>query len=148
MGDDRYGKLLLELMNESGHAQDKGLLLEAAARLAPTEALAVIQPLLKSEDPEERYTGVTALGAVELPMALPILLNMLSDASLRVRCAAATGLVSLTRQTPSASGLYSTGDDPADDISFWRAWVQTNSRAPIHPIRECPPLDDRITRQL
>ena len=137
MGDASYGPQLIALMNSSSNVYEKAKLLVAAARLDPTNALPIIQPLLKSSNEKDREEGVIALAATEQPTALPILVRALADSSLRVRSTAAQGLVSLTRETPSIDGLFWSGTDPAADAPFWSAWLRANSESPIHPIREC-----------
>ena len=124
-------------MNSRSNIDEKANLLVAAARLDPTNTLPIIQPLLKSSNEKEREKGVIALAVTEQPAALPILVRALSDSSLRVRSAAAQGLVSLTRETPSKGGLFWSGTDPATDAPFWSAWLRANPQLPIHPIREC-----------
>jgi hypothetical protein len=137
MRDASYGPQFLALMNSSSNIDEKAKLLVAAARLDPTNTLPIIQPLLKSSNEKDREKGVTALAATEQPTALPILVRALSDSSLPVRSAAAQGLVSLTRETPSKDGLFWSGTDPATDAPFWSAWLRANPQLPIHPIHEC-----------
>jgi HEAT repeat protein len=133
MRDASYGPQLLALMNTSSNVDEKAKLLVAAARLDPTNTLPIIQPLLKSSNEK----GVTALAATEQPATLPILVRALSDSSLPVRSAAAQGLVSLTRKTPSKDDLFGSGTDPETDPPSWSAWLRTNPQLPIHPIHEC-----------
>lgn len=138
MGDASYGPRLLTLIEATDDKHRNHKLLVSAARLNPSAADVVIQQLLRSPSEADRENGVRALAATERPQALPVLVHMLGDSSYQVRSAAATGLVSLTRQTPSESGFFWTGSDPAADAPFWEDWLKANPQLPIHLLRDCP----------
>jgi HEAT repeat protein len=143
LGDPSYGPQLLRLMKRSKDVSGDAKLLAAAARLDAKTAMTVIQPLLASPNERERTGAVNALAATERGEALPVLVRMLNDASFEVRCAAAHGLVSITRESPSRDGMFWSGEDPAADRTYWSAWLKENPDLPIHPLRECPQLAQR-----
>ncbi len=137
-GDASYAPRLVNLMNQSQNIEEKGRLLVAAAHLDADGTKSLVQSFLDSPDAETRKSGAQALAATEQSTAIPTLLSLLSDTSLRVRSCAAEGLVSLTRFTPSNDGLFWHGD-PSSAAPYWVAWIRDNPQLPVHPIRECRP---------
>ncbi len=140
MNDAAYGPPLLALWRDNRNTERKAKLLVTAARLDPTIAMPIIQSFLQSSKEKDREEGANALAATERPEVLTLLVQGLTDSSLRVRQAAAHALVSLTRKTPSKDGLTWSGADPATDADYWSSWLRNNPALPIHPIRECPQM--------
>ena len=139
MGDASYAPRFVSLMSQNQKLEEKGRLLVAAAHLDADGTKSFVQSFLDSPDPEMRQSGAKALAATEQSTAIPTLVFLLSDTSLRVRSSAAQGLVSLTRLTPFNDGLFWHGEDPGTAAPYWAAWMRDNPQLPVHPIRECRP---------
>ncbi len=113
-------------------------LLTTAARLDWSRTMPLIERLLKSSDENERMNGVTALTATERGDAIPVLVSLLKDPSLKVRQAAEGGLEDLTRRTPEENSLFWPSVEPALDMPFWERWLAENPSLPVYLARLCP----------